>query len=190
MFYNFPMPDEPTTKHPTGPTDPVESIQDPTPNAQNTPVETSSTPTSTPVSPDDEKTRLERIYDLFVFWFSVPEVDRRPATLDLFCEKHNVTMATLKEFMNRPGFHELLEQRAVLWAKGKIPGILHQLHKRIVDSGSPTDIRQFLEFVREYSKKPDQKTTLVVINPTEKQYEQIVKREAELLSSGSSPLAT
>jgi hypothetical protein len=129
---------------------------------------------------------IERAYDAFVYWLSIPELDRQPRTLDEFCTMYAVTKPTLKEFMQRAGFYDLLEQRSVQWAQSKIPAILHSMYARIKQDQSIPDIRQFLEYVREYNRKPDNKTTnVLIINPSDDQYRQIISREAAILGDGS-----
>jgi hypothetical protein len=131
-------------------------------------------------------TNKEAVYDAFVYWLSIPELDRRPRTIEEFCKHYKVDPSDLKDFAQRPGFYDLLEQRAVHWAQSKIPNILHSLYARIQNDKSTSDVKAFMEYVREYHRKPDSKTiNMLVINPSDEQYRQILAREAAVLGSGS-----
>jgi|SRR3990167_3608108 len=130
----------------------------------------------------------EQVYKVFVNWKARPITleGPEPKSHEEFCQRYNITIKDLIAFSERPEYKEDLVMASIDWAKSKTPELLQMVYREIKESKSVADLERFLNIIHEIKRKDNAKTfnqfNFIV---DDKQYREIVAREAKLLESGS-----
>lgn len=130
----------------------------------------------------------EQIYRVFVNWKARPITPNgpEPKTVQEFCQRYNITIKDLISFSERPEYKEDLVAASIDWAKSKTPELLQIVYQEVKLNKSVADLERFLNIIHEIKRKDNAKTfnqfNFIV---DDKQYREIVAREAKLLESGS-----
>lgn len=128
----------------------------------------------------------DEIYKRFIVWRSRPITINDPQNPEEFAAKYKTTLATLREFADRPEYGDDLLIATLNWAKARTPELIQTVYKEVKQSKDVGDLEKFLNIVYEIKKKD--KTNNNQFNffnqLTEQQYESILKREAKLLTTG------
>ena len=89
----------------------------------------------------------------FIVWVAQPKELRKPKTQRELSKKFGVGEDTLSEWKNRDGFWEKVSTQRQKWCKEKTSDVINALYKRILENGSASEVRLWMEMIEGWSVK-------------------------------------
>lgn len=92
-------------------------------------------------------------YQAFLRWRASPAAPGEPQNLTEYAKSRSLSADEVRSFVERPTYHTDLLAAALLWAKSKVPQLLHDAFERAKDArGKTSDAEKFMQLVIELDK--------------------------------------
>jgi len=89
----------------------------------------------------------EKIYNMFLKWYAMPQDSRDPKTIPEFCEKCKIPQSLIAEFQHNPDYTDDLYREAMAWGKSKVPELLHHLYSKYLTTKNAADLRMYKDLL-------------------------------------------
>lgn len=101
--------------------------------------------------------KLEYIYEKYVEWKAKPVLSNEedpsyPKNADEFIKQYKIDKFILDDFTKRPGHYEQVIKASFVWAKSKIPDIIHAVFTDAKKLKTPEAAERFLAVLSELNK--------------------------------------
>ncbi len=138
----------------------------------------------------------DKQYKSFLKWLVTPHTQKEekklPFTVPEYIEKYSLNKNIVDSFYLKDSFPDDIVEATISWAKTQTPSMAGALYERFMISKNSKDFTAFLEFIKINNKKEVEGSTFNqfnFINPTNEQYEQMVKRESSRIITGTTTVS-